>query len=217
MADAVDVPVGGGDAPAPLTLQEAAALAGAYRWAEDRLFRLTGGWASDPAPPAVRVHLDEVSGHHAWHAQLWADRLPVLDWFDQDAATGPLGDAAGPVLDALAALPVEPVARLAGLYRVVVPRLLVGYDRHLGLAAPGTDGPVIRALQLVRRDHVESWRSGEALLQGLVAGPETASTAAAAQRDLEAVLGERGGGPGLFPWLGSPARGSTESQFKGHF
>jgi len=200
MADALHVAVGGGESPAPLTLEESAALAGAYRWAEDRLFRLTGTWAADPGPPAVGVHLDEVSGHHAWHAQLWADRLPVLDWFDQDAATGPLGPTAGPVLDALAALPADPVARLAGLYRVVVPRLLVGYDRHLRLAAPATDGPAVRALQLVRRDHADSWRTGEALLQGLVAGPTEASTAAAAQRDLEAVLADRGGRPGLFPW-----------------
>ncbi len=190
------------DASWPLTLERSAALVGAYRWVEDRLFRLTGAWAAEPGPAAVQVHLDEVSGRHAWHAQLWADRLPVLDWFDPDAATGPMGPAAGPLLDAVGALPPDPAGRLAALYRIVVPRLLVGYDRHLVRTATAADGPVVRALRLVRRDHVDSWRAGESLLQGVLVGPGEAATAAAVQRDLEAALVTTGAGPGLFPWPG---------------
>ena len=85
MVDEVSLPVVG-----------VATLLGAYRWTEHRLFELTGAWAAEPAPPAVRVHFDVVSGEHAWHAELWAARLPVLDWFDPDAVTGPLGSA-GPL------------------------------------------------------------------------------------------------------------------------
>ncbi|HVX20721.1 MAG TPA: hypothetical protein VHB02_05185 [Acidimicrobiales bacterium] len=205
----------------PLTLEQSAALAGAYRWAEERLFRLAGAWAADPAPAAVQVHLDEVSGQHAWHAQLWADRLPVLDWFDQDAATAPLGPVAGPLLAALAALPADPAARMAGLYRVVVPRLVVGYDRHLARTAAATDGPVVRALRLVRRDQVDAWRAGEALLQDLLAGAgdgaAAVAVASAAARDLETVVADHGGSAGLFPWPGSvatPPTGPKEPQVR---
>jgi hypothetical protein len=194
----VELPADVSDRGGALPVVPAATLVGAYRWAERRLFELTGAWAAEPAPPAVQVHLDEVSVQHAWHAELWADRLPVLDWFDPDAVTGPLG-LAGPLFDTLADL-TGPVPRLAGLYRVVVPRLLAGYDRHLARAVPVTDGPVVRALRLVRRDEVDSWRAGEALLQGLVTSPVEAAAAAAAQRDLEAVAVAGGGHVGLFPW-----------------
>ncbi|HEX3946612.1 MAG TPA: hypothetical protein VHW47_02855 [Acidimicrobiales bacterium] len=188
------------DGPGGLRLEQAASLVGAYRWAEHRLFELTGAWAAEPAPPGVQVHLDEVSAQHGWHAQLWADRLPVLDWFDPATVTLPAGPAAGPLLEALAALPADPVDRLAGLYRVVVPRLLVGYDRHLARAVPVADAPVIRALRLVRRDEVASWRAGEALLQGLLGEAGRAAAAARVQRDLEAPMAAQRIGPGLFPW-----------------
>ncbi|HEY1734162.1 MAG TPA: hypothetical protein VGG23_06935, partial [Acidimicrobiales bacterium] len=160
---------------AALPVIRAATLVGAYRWAEHRLFELTGAWAAEPSPPAVQVHLDEVSAQHAWHAELWADRLPVLDWFDPDSVTVPSGSA-GPLFDALAGL-AEPVRRLAGLYRVVVPRLVAGYDHHLARTVPATDGPVIRALRLVGRDEVDGWRAGEARLQTLLSSPADASAA----------------------------------------
>ncbi len=181
-----------------LTVIRAATLVGAYRWVEHRLFELTGAWAAEPAPPAVQVHLDGVSAQHAWHAELWADRLPVLDWFDPDGVTASFGSS-GPLLDALGRL-ADPVGRLSGLYRVVVPRLVAGYDRHLARTVPATDGPVVRALRLVGRDEVDAWRSGEALLQALMTSPGDASTAADAQRELEAVVVADGGQIGLFPW-----------------
>jgi hypothetical protein len=183
---------------AALPIARTATLVGAYRWAEHRLFELTGAWAAEPSPPAVQVHLDEVSAQHAWHAELWADRLPVLDWFDPDRVTVPFGSA-GPLFDALGDL-AEPVRRLAGLYRVVVPRLVAGYDHHLARTVPATDGPVIRTLRLVGRDEVDAWRAGEARLQALLTSPAEASAAADAQRELEAVVVANGGQVGLFPW-----------------
>lgn len=192
---------------AALPVVRTATLVGAYRWAEHRLFELTGAWAAEPSPPAVQVHLDEVSAQHAWHAELWADRLPVLDWFDPDSVTVPFG-AAGPLFDALADL-AEPVRRLAGLYRVVVPRLVAGYDHHLARTVPATDGPVIRALRLVGRDEVDAWRAGEARLQALLTSPADASAAADAQRELEAVVVASGAQIGLFPWSEDGQRRSS--------
>lgn len=185
--------------PPSLPLDRATALYGTYRWAERRVFELAGAWAVGTAEPAVRVHLDVVSRQHAWHADLWAERLPVLDGVDREALTRPGHPAVATVLERLAAAPGT-VARLAGLYRVVVPRLLVTYERHLAMLSPVADQPAARALRLVRRDELESWEAGEALLQALLAGPERAAEAATAQAAVEGALVAARVGRGLVPW-----------------
>jgi hypothetical protein len=40
---------------------------------------------------AVQVHLDAQSMRHAWHAELFAERLPVLAGADPDGLTRALG------------------------------------------------------------------------------------------------------------------------------
>jgi hypothetical protein len=130
----------GARGPAGLTLGQAAERFGAYCWVERRLFELTGAWSAEATPPEVRIHLDVVSGQHGWHAGLWADRLPVLDGVDHDALTRPGGPVMGPLIDELARQQGT-AGRLAGLYRVVVPRLIVTYDRHLGRATAAADAP----------------------------------------------------------------------------
>jgi hypothetical protein len=171
-----------------------AELVGGYRWIERRLFELTGAWALDAGVPALQVHLSEASLQHAWHAELWEDRLPVLASVDQAALTRPT-PAAAAALGVLAETS-DPVARLAGLYRGLLPRLLMAYDRHAATAAPVADGPVLRALTLVRRDEIDQWRAGEALLEGLLLGSTEVDQALEAARRLESSL--LSAGPDLF-------------------
>ncbi|HLN17997.1 MAG TPA: hypothetical protein VK277_14740 [Acidimicrobiales bacterium] len=195
-----------------LTLGQAALLAGAYRWIELRLFELTGSWAVEVPVPEVQVHLDQVSQQHAWHAELWEERLPVLSGVDPASFVRPLGPAVEPLFAELAegAVPDEDVdelaggrgvvQRLAGLYRVATPRLLASYDRHLARATPVADGPTIRALRLVVADELAAWQQGECLLQGLLRRPHDAAAAAAACERLESLVVASGAGPGLVPW-----------------
>ena len=62
-----------------------ARLVGSYQWVERRLFEILGSWvASEPVPEAQMV-FDVFSQQHAWHAELFADRLPALDSVDADA------------------------------------------------------------------------------------------------------------------------------------
>ncbi len=173
----------------PLPLADAAALIGEYRWIEDALYRLLGQWVVDMPLAAVQVHLDAQSMRHAWHAELWGDRLPVRDGVDPDALTVPSAPSAvlvralsgaDPGDDRGAApqwSPDQPsghpgaLPQLAGLYRVALPRLVVSYERHLRAIAPVTDAPVRRALRLVLNDEIEDWRAGEHLVQRLVTRP----------------------------------------------
>lgn len=201
--------------PGGLTLAQAAERFGAYRWVERRLFELTGAWAAEATPPDARIHLDVVSRQHGWHAELWADRLPVLDGTDHDALTRPAGPVLGPLVAELARQGGT-VARLAALYRVVVPRLIVTYDRHLRRATAAADAPAVRALRLVRRDEVEAWQAGEALLEQLLVRPEDAASTAEVQARLEATVVEASGGSGLLPWPGEPGGGAPAGSGPGH-
>ncbi|MGP8058156.1 MAG: hypothetical protein ACLP9C_00785 [Acidimicrobiales bacterium] len=184
-----------------LTIHRSAQLLGGYRWIEHRLFELTGAWAAQAPVPEIQLYLDETSARHAWRAQLWADRLPVLDGLDPDALTVPFGPAVPPLFEALASDVAEGVVqRLAGLCRVVLPRLAVTYGTHLARAVPVTDGPVIRVLRLARRDVVESWLAGEDVLERLLRRPHDAQVAATAQGVLEGLVVAADVGTGLVPW-----------------
>jgi hypothetical protein len=200
----------------PLTLDTAAALVGEYRWIENALYRLLGGWVTEMPIAAVQVHLDAQSMRHAWHAELWAERLPVLAGADPDSWTVP----SAPTTALFAALsgttpptggpgsmwpPAEEdvfghpgaLPRLAALYRVVLPRLVTSYERHLRVVSPMTDAPVARALRLVLNDEVEDWHFGERLVERLVSRPHDVAAVYQFLQHLEAVVVGAGGTSGL--------------------
>lgn len=204
MPDPLD-PVGlpdqetGGPTRRSLPLPVTASLVGGYRWIEQRLFELLGGWAAEATQPKLRVHLDEQSARHAWHASLWADRLPVRDGVSADELTVAPAVAAR-VLALLDQSRAETVPLLAGLYRVVLPRLVTGYTRHLGATAPVSDGPVIRALRLVVADEIEDWHAGELLVQDLLTRPDDVAPVSALVHQLESAVVETGTSTGLTGW-----------------
>ena len=206
----------------PLPLADTAALVGEYRWIESALYRLLGEWVTDMTVAPVQVHLDAQSMGHAWHAELWAERLPVFAGADPDALTVPsrptsalfaaLSGTSPPTdlpgsswppagddqFDHPGALP-----RLAGLYRVVLPRLVTSYERHLGAVSPVTDGPVTRALRLVINDEVEDWRAGERLVERLVSRPHDVAAVYEFMARLETAVVGAGAGSGLVAFPGS--------------
>ncbi len=199
-----------------------AGLVGEYRWIEHALYALLGRWVEDAPLAAVKVHLDAQSMRHAWHAELWADRLPVLSGSNHDRLTLPspptaalfrmLGTSIPRTVTFVADENSAPggddssetaselpgtLPRLAGLYRVVLPRLVVSYERHLAATAVPTDGPIIRALRLVLNDEIEDWRAGEQLIERLVTRPHDVSAVVDYQHRLETALVGAGGRSGL--------------------
>lgn len=196
-----------------LAHEQAAAVHGAYRWVEHRLFALAGAWAARGTnDPGARLLLDEASLQHAWHARLWADRLPVLDGVDPDRFTvapagcdalfaelADLGDRSG---DAPAL-----VAGLSGLYDVVVPALLTSYGHHRRIATEVTDRPTERALGLAASDDAALCAAARRLLDDLAAAPELAARRAASSERLVSLL------PGSAP--GSALIALPESRLAG--
>ena len=177
---------------------------------------MLGTWVSDMPIAGVQVHLDSQSMRHAWHAELWGDRLPVLNGVDPDALTKPSAATAAlfaaldgveppaegpgstwPPADRPSAPRLGALPRLAGLYRVVLPRLVTSYTRHLRVVAPVADGPLRRALRLVLNDEVEDWLAGERLVQRLMTRPHDVAAVYEFQRHLESVAVAAGAHSGL--------------------
>jgi len=194
-----------------LPLEEQARVVGAYQWIERRLFEVLGGWVATEAVAEARLAFDVYSRQHAWHAELWAERLPVLDGLDPATLTLPPSVEVDRLLALLAgAAPGQAsvaggtLLRLVGLARVVLPRLIAGYGLHLRRAALVADGPVVRSLRLVVHDEIEAWQETETLVQTLVDRPHDIAVVTAHQQAMEEVLA--GIGPGLVPW---PWEGAT--------
>lgn len=182
------------------TVEELAQRAANYLWTEERLFELLGGWVDSVAEPDVAVMLAEHSHHHAWHADMWRDRIPELahlnperlghapnhEWVDLfDALAAPGGS------EAEGAAPT--IARLVGVYRVLIPHLVAVYSTHLRRAVPVADANTIRTLKLVLRDDLDHWRQGETQLQRLIAAAEQVDAAVARQGHLQHLVLASGG------------------------
>ena len=140
-----------------LDMQDNARRLGHQRWLHLQLFELLGGWAADPADRAdpADVHLRPVFAahchHHAWHAQLIAERLPEIDELDTHTLTVP-ADAQVQQWVAQAHAATTTAQRVAAVYGAIVPRLVADVTAHLQAIDPRTDGPTARVLTLVLRD-----------------------------------------------------------------
>ncbi len=232
-SDAVSVALGGaaldgGGSPTvdvvPLEIQ--ACLVGGYQWVERRLFEVLGAWVGSEPVPEAQLLFDVYSLQHAWHAELFADRLPTLDSIDPATLTvpptagvdrallvlaggmrhpdgepngapgaGTEGDEGRPALTAGGTL-----LRLVGLGRVVLPRLVSGYGRHLRRLSPVAEAPLHRALRLVLRDELDQWQAVEMLTESLLRRPNDIAVVSGYQQHLEQMVAEAGAG--LVPWPG---------------
>jgi hypothetical protein len=193
-----------------LSLVELARMVGGYRWVEFRLFEVLGGWVASETQPEARLMFDVQSRHHAWHSQLWADRIPRVEGVvDPDLVTVAPGPGSEELFATLGGVRGgEPggggtLLRLVGLARVVLPRLACGYALHLRRAVPVSDSAVIRALRLAFRDETEAWQTTEGMVQSLIRRPHDVEVVTAHQQRLEALVA--GTGPGLVPWAGQQA------------
>jgi hypothetical protein len=157
-----------------LSLEEAARVAGHARWLETRLFEVLGGWVATEPDPASKALFSAHSLRHAWHADVWRDRLPRVAHLDPDALTVPAAPEVVDLLDALAASAAAAedgtAYRLAGLGGLVLPTLVADYQERLARAHPLADGPTARWLGFVLADEVAGLREVAALHGGEAAG-----------------------------------------------
>jgi hypothetical protein len=170
------------------------------------------------------VLFDVYSQQHAWHAELFAERLPALDSVDPDTLVVPPTAELDRLLNVLAGVVPDDehtavhgallgrdgvgmaaggtLPRLVGVGRVVLPRLVTGYTLHLRRVSTVAEAPTARCLRLVLRDETEQWQALEALTQALLRRPHDVAVVTGHQQRLEAMIA--GAGAGLVPWPREP-------------
>ena len=171
-------------------IEDLARRIGHYVWTESMLFEVLGGWATEVPEPDVKVFVGTHCHRHAWHAELWRQRLPELRELDPQRLIVPANDEMARFADTLVTpqAPEQTVEKLAGVYRVLLPRCVSAYTSHRDLVDDRTDAPTGRVLDLVLRDQLDEWRDGELLLQSLLATADDVARATAHQAELEALI-----------------------------
>ncbi len=179
-------------AAGPATMLELGAALGADVWWLEQVFEVAGDWVPDTPEAAVRIHLAELSRVAGEHAVALRGHLPRPAPVDPDRWVVPPWPA-GPTLVAGLAGAATTSARLAGLHRVLIGRLVAEWTRPL---APSARGPA-RAIGHARSDLAALREEGALLLDALlVADPAAVAVVAEITRDLEEVVV---GGAGLRP------------------
>ena len=174
-------------------IDELAGLVGAYCWVENRIFEVSGAWATDGSDahegglaPALRVWCAGVSRRHGVLAAQWAERLPVRAGVDRAAL---MRAPAGPLAGALGAMAATPDARVGveTLVQSVFPRLRAVYGLHRRTASPVSEGSVLEVLATAQQELAAEISSGRALLRE---SPEASTRDAALGPDVERAFAE---------------------------
>jgi len=160
-----------------------------YRWLEERLMRILGGWIA--LTPELPVKL--LFGRHVWdcaqHADLWGRRLPELR---SPAHRGePPSAEFARLLDLIDARHErhETIERVVAVYRVLKPHLVAAYETHLAEANPVYEPPTRRILSRCLDEERRHVAAGAIVLERL----GDAARAAVWERRLGDELA-RGGG-----------------------
>lgn len=182
-----------------LSVDESARRIRHYRYAEERMMRVIGGWIA--LTPELGSKL--LFGRHVWdcaqHADLWGKRLPELRATAQ--VSEPPNDAFVRFMDRLES-PEEfgqTAERLVGIYRVLKPHLLATYAHHLAHANAVYEPPTRRILVRTIEDERRHVAAGLAILAHHLTDDGSRRRAREWEDRLQALLGEAGGvtGEGL--------------------
>ena len=156
-------------------IDELARLVGAFCWAEQRLFEITGAWAArpgtGPGDGPLGVWCAAASRRHGELARAWADRLPVRAGVDRGALVAPPSAGLAAAFEDLAGTPRREEG-FAVLVSAVLPRLRHAYGATLGSASPVCEAPVMEVLVRAEREI-----AGELAEAGLSVGAGVAGTA----------------------------------------
>lgn len=172
-----------------------------YRYVEERMMRVMGGWiALTPELPAKLL-----LGRHVWdcaqHADLWGRRLPELRAAPQQSE--PANEAVVRFMDALEAEEsyTQTPERLAGIYRVLKPHLVSVYEDHLARANPVFEPPTRRILDRCLDEERRHAAAGQIVLEALTGEADPRRRAEAWEERLRQALREAGGITGNAPVL----------------
>lgn len=185
----------------PLTgafsVEDSSRLIRNYRYVEERMMRLLGGWIA--LTPEVPVKL--LFGRHVWdcaqHADVWGKRLPELRAPAQQSEAA--NDRVVAFMDLIESreTPAATPERVAGVYRVLKPHLAAAYARHLADANAIYEPPTRRILHRCLDEERRHVAAGALIVGRLGANPEWRRRAEEWEQRLLAALGAAGGITGV--------------------
>ena len=164
-----------------------------YRYAEERVMRVLGGWIA--LTPELTAKL--LFGRHVWdcaqHADAWGRRLPELRAPAQESE--PANDAIVAFMRLLETPegPRQTLERVAGVYAVLKPHLVTVYARHLASANPVYEPPTRRILVRCLEEERRHAAAGAIVLGRLAQDAGPRERVADWRRRLLAVLEKAGG------------------------
>jgi len=175
------------------SVEASAKLVRHYRYAEERLMRVLGGWiALTPELPAKLLF-----GRHVWdcaqHADLWGRRLPELRAHAQESEPPNERFVRFMTLLESAEGRGQTVERLTGAYRVLKPHLVAIYERHFALANPVYEPPTRRILARCIDEERRHMAAGAVIFAGLFPDADARGRAGDWHRRLRDALAEAGG------------------------
>ena len=159
-----------------------ARTAGNFAWLEDRIADITGAWVATVGDVDARLVLGARSHTHAWHAELWRDRMPDLRDVDNTLLVGPASDGVASFVDLLASSTTT-LERMVSVHRVLLPRLVTTYALLLRGTNELLDAPTVRTLRLVLEDTREEVREGETVIRSLSGDADAVEKKLAAAAD----------------------------------
>lgn len=175
------------------TLHETAKRIGHYQWIEQRLFELMGSWVNDCDNPEGAYLLGVQSYHHQFHSELWSRQLSQLGTVVSDDPVAAPSERIEKWFEPETWSESSESERMAGLYRVLLPRLVRTYSDHMGRITEVTDGPTVRNLQLCLNDDIPDWTKGEFYVQSILTSPSLVADANSRQQQIETDVTGFGG------------------------
>ena len=164
-----------------------------YRYAEERVMRVLGGWIA--LTPELTAKL--LFGRHVWdcaqHADAWGRRLPELRAPAQESE--PANDAIVAFMRLLETPegPRQTLERVAGVYAVLKPHLATVYARHLASANRVYEPPTRRILMRCLEEEQRHAAAGAIVLGRLAQDAGARERVVEWRRRLLAALEKAGG------------------------
>jgi hypothetical protein len=165
-----------------------------YKWAEQQLSAALGGWVATIPELDVKALLGPHCYQHAWHADLWRQRLPELREPNEHRAEAP-NEAFVGFMDELTSPdgPDLTIEKLVGVYRVLVPHLLATYSFHHRVTSDIVDAPSVRILKFMIDDDIEQLITAEMMIQDLARTAKLRTRAGKWHTHLDVLLAKSGG------------------------
>lgn len=164
-----------------------ARTAGNFAWLEDRIADVTGSWVATIDDVDARLVLGARSHTHAWHAELWRERMPDLRGVDTNALVAPASDGVASFMETLASSTTT-LERMVSVHRVLLPRIVTACALLLRGTNELLDAPTVRTLRLVLEDTREEVREGEMVIRSLAGDADAAEKRFSAAADAAGPL-----------------------------